>query len=378
MSNPFTLSFGKKPLQYISRIVQTNQVIEEFCAKQPSNQIFMLTGVRGSGKTVMMTNLAAELRKIPDWIVVELNPTRDLLQSLAAKIYSLPEMHTRFLSAKFDFSAFGLGVSVENAAPVTDIENALELMLAEINKAGKRLLVTIDEVTNSEYIRVFASAFQIFIREEYPIFLIMTGLYENIYDLQNDKALTFLYRAPKIMLEPLNYTAIRKNYMDIFEIEITQAEKMTELTKGYPFAFQVLGYLYWEYRAEKKLEEINLSVNKIEKITGHKPNLYRAPYGEYNNIVIKTAQENGFYTIQWNLDTLDYQGLTGEEMWNRLKNKLDGGSIILSHNGTKHTADSLDMLIKNIKASGFKLITISELIYKDNYSINNNGTQVFN
>ena len=256
MSNPFTLSFGKKPLQYISRIVQTNQVIEEFCAKQPSNQIFMLTGVRGSGKTVMMTNLAAELRKIPDWIVVELNPTRDLLQSLAAKIYSLPEMHTRFLSAKFDFSAFGLGVSVENAAPVTDIENALELMLAEINKAGKRLLVTIDEVTNSEYIRVFASAFQIFIREEYPIFLIMTGLYENIYDLQNDKALTFLYRAPKIMLEPLNYTAIRKNYMDIFKIEITQAEKMTELTKGYPFAFQVLGYHYWEYRADKKLEEI--------------------------------------------------------------------------------------------------------------------------
>ena len=130
--------------------------------------------------------------------------------------------------------------------------------------------------------------------------------------------------------------------------------------------------------AEKNLEEIKLSVNKIEKITGHKTNLYRAPYGEYNNIVIKTAQENGFYPIQWNLDTLDYQGLTGEEMWNRLKNKLDGGSIILSHNGTKHTADSLDMLIKNIKSSGFKLVTISELIYKDNYSINNNGTQVFN
>ena len=130
--------------------------------------------------------------------------------------------------------------------------------------------------------------------------------------------------------------------------------------------------------AEKNLEEIKLSVDKIERITGYKTNLYRAPYGEYNNTVIKTAQENGFYTIQWNLDTLDYQGLTGEEMWNRLKNKLDGGSIILSHNGTKHTADSLDMLIKNIKSSGFQLVTISELIYKDNYSINNNGTQAFN
>lgn len=128
--------------------------------------------------------------------------------------------------------------------------------------------------------------------------------------------------------------------------------------------------------AEKNLEEISLSVNKIEKITGSRTTLYRAPYGEYNDTVIKTAQENGYYTIQWNLDTLDYEGLTGEEMWNRIKNKLDKGSIILSHNGTKHTADSLDMLIKNIKDSGFQVTTVSELIYKENYTINNNGTQI--
>ena len=128
--------------------------------------------------------------------------------------------------------------------------------------------------------------------------------------------------------------------------------------------------------AEKNLEEINLSVSKIEKITGQKTNLYRAPYGEYNDTVIQTAQENGFFTIQWNLDTLDYEGLTGDEMWNRIKDKLEKGSIILSHNGTKHTAESLDMLVKNIKANGFEITTVSNLIYKDNYSINNNGTQI--
>lgn len=130
--------------------------------------------------------------------------------------------------------------------------------------------------------------------------------------------------------------------------------------------------------AEKNLEEIQLSVSKIEKITGQKTNLYRAPYGEYNDTVISTAQENGYYTIQWNLDTLDYKDLTGEEMWNRIKNKLEAGSIILSHNGTKHTADSLDMLTKNIKSSGYEVTTISNLIYKENYSINNNGTQIEN
>ena len=128
--------------------------------------------------------------------------------------------------------------------------------------------------------------------------------------------------------------------------------------------------------AEKNLEEIKLSVNKIEQITGQKTNIYRTPYGEYNDTVIKTAQENGYYTIQWNLDTLDYKGLTGEEMWNRLKNKLENGSIILSHNGTKHTADSLDMLIKNIKEKGYEVTTVSDLIYKDNFIINNNGTQI--
>ena len=84
----------------------------------------------------------------------------------------------------------------------------------------------------------------------------MTGLYENLYELQNDRSLTFLYRAPKIILEPLNYTAVRKHYEDIFHIDSETAGVMTSLTKGYPFAFQVLGYLYWENRDHKSLEEI--------------------------------------------------------------------------------------------------------------------------
>ena len=63
-------------------------------------------------------------------------------------------------------------------------------------------------------------------------------------------------------------------------------------------------------------------------------------------------------------------------MWNRLKDKIKAGDIILSHNGTKHTADSLDMLLKNIKQKGFEVVKISDLIYQENYTINNNGTQI--
>lgn len=126
---------------------------------------------------------------------------------------------------------------------------------------------------------------------------------------------------------------------------------------------------------EENIKEIEESVNKIEKITGKTSNLYRPPYGEYNNTVIRSAEDKGYKSIQWNLDTLDYTGLNGEEMWKRIE-KVKQGDIILCHNGTKHTVDSLDMLIKNIKNKQLEIVKVSELIYKDNYKINVNGTQI--
>ena len=82
-------------------------------------------------------------------------------------------------------------------------------------------------------------------RQDYPVYLLMTGLYENIYNLQNEKTLTFLYRAPKISLQPLNAGAVVSSYSNTFNISDEKAREMYTLTKGYPFAFQVLGYLCW-------------------------------------------------------------------------------------------------------------------------------------
>ena len=248
MNNPFTLTFGKKPLQYVSRLSQTGRILESFTAEHSPSQVYMITGVRGSGKTVMMASIVRQLKEDGKWITLELNPARDLLQSFAAGLYALPEMHALFVKARLDFSAFGLGAAVEGAAPVTDIEQALGKMLEAVGKTGRRVLIAIDEAVNNEFVRVFASAFQIFMRQEYPVYLLMTGLYENLYDLQNDDMLTFLYRAPKIVLEPLNFTAVEASYARIFGIDRAEAHRMALYVKGYPFAFQVLGYLRWESR----------------------------------------------------------------------------------------------------------------------------------
>lgn len=127
---------------------------------------------------------------------------------------------------------------------------------------------------------------------------------------------------------------------------------------------------------EENIHEIEECNKKIENITGKKSTVYRGPYGEYNDNVIKAAEAVNSKVIQWNLDTLDYKGLTGDEMWKRLEKKIKPGSIILSHNGTKHTADSLDYLIKNIKKSGFEIVTVSNLIYQSDYYIDNTGMQI--
>lgn len=126
---------------------------------------------------------------------------------------------------------------------------------------------------------------------------------------------------------------------------------------------------------EENEKEVKLCSDKIEAITGKKTTLYRGPYGEYNNTVIQATQNQNHITIQWSLDTLDYKGLTADEMWARLNGKVKNGDIILSHNGTKHTADSLDKILTNLESSGFKVVTVSDLIYKDNYIIDNNGMQ---
>ena len=126
---------------------------------------------------------------------------------------------------------------------------------------------------------------------------------------------------------------------------------------------------------DENVEQIKKCSDLIQKITGNSSTLYRGPYGEYNDTVIQAAKDNNHITIQWSIDTLDYNSLTGEQMWERIEPKLENGSIILMHNGTENTATSLDMLITKIKEKGYNIVKVSELIYKENYTIDNNGVQ---
>lgn len=243
MENPFTLTFGKEPQNFISREQETAEIIEGFQQNNPDNQIIMLTGVRGSGKTVTLTNIASEIQKNKNWIIVDLNPERDMLQMLAAELSNRPSLGQFFKDASINLSFLGFGFNIDGEPPITDVSVAVDRMLSVLTKRGKRVLITIDEATSTPKMREFAAQFQIYLRKNYNVFLLMTGLYENVNELQNEKALTFLYRAPKITMSPLSITMIAEKYASTFHLDAKKAMEMAKATNGYAYAFQLLGHL---------------------------------------------------------------------------------------------------------------------------------------
>lgn len=115
----------------------------------------------------------------------------------------------------------------------------------------------------------------------------------------------------------------------------------------------------------------------VKELTGYEMSLFRPPYGSYNNELIETASDCGFYTIQWDVDSLDWKDYGVDSIINTVCNHkhLGNGSIILCHNGSKYTAQALDTLITNLKAQGYEFVKLSELIYTDNYYMDHEGRQ---
>ena len=131
--------------------------------------------------------------------------------------------------------------------------------------------------------------------------------------------------------------------------------------------------------AEKK-EELMKVHEKVRTLTGYEMFLFRPPYGDYDNAVVNVSKENGYYTIQWDVDSLDWKDYGVDSIIKTVTQHkhLGNGSIILCHNGAKYTAKALDMLIATLKNEGYTFVPVSELIYKDNYHMDHEGRQIKN
>ena len=117
---------------------------------------------------------------------------------------------------------------------------------------------------------------------------------------------------------------------------------------------------------------------KLEKITGEKVTLVRAPSGDYTKESLEVADSLGMQTIQWNCDSLDYTKISVEEIVNRVVKGTQNGSIILFHNGVENTAEALDRILTELKKQGYSFVSVNSLIYKDNFYLDHTGKQILN
>ena len=124
------------------------------------------------------------------------------------------------------------------------------------------------------------------------------------------------------------------------------------------------------------LDEITCCNDKIEKITGVRPTLFRPPYGDYDNATINTLSNCDMFAIQWDVDSLDWKDYaTADSICKRVTSKVKNGSIVLFHNDADHTPEVLPTILKCLKDEGYEFVFISDLIYKENYEIKHDGTQ---
>ncbi len=126
----------------------------------------------------------------------------------------------------------------------------------------------------------------------------------------------------------------------------------------------------------EQLTEIENCNEKIKALTGTAPTLFRPPYGEYDNSVVETCNSANMHCVQWNIDSLDWKDPSREDMVERIENNLCEGSIILLHNGAKNTPEALPMIIEAIKAQGYKIVPISELIPSGDYHTDHEGKMI--
>ncbi len=127
---------------------------------------------------------------------------------------------------------------------------------------------------------------------------------------------------------------------------------------------------------EAMKNELDSCNDKIEKVTGVRPTLFRPPYGDYDNAVVEATEEIKMYPIQWSVDSLDWRSnATPESICQRVTSKVENGSIVLFHNDADHTPAALPNILKCLKDEGYEFVFISDLILKENYEIKHDGTQ---
>lgn len=126
---------------------------------------------------------------------------------------------------------------------------------------------------------------------------------------------------------------------------------------------------------EQIVSDLTASNERISAVTGVTPTLFRCPYGEYDDHVISAVNSIGMTAVQWNVDSLDWKGISADEISSRVIKNVTPGSIVLFHNAAENTPQALPTIIEALLADGYTIVPVSQIILTGETYIDHTGKQ---
>ena len=121
--------------------------------------------------------------------------------------------------------------------------------------------------------------------------------------------------------------------------------------------------------------DISACNDKIEAVTGVRPTLFRCPYGEYDDHVIRAVRDLGMTAVQWDVDSLDWKGIPAGQITRRVLDRVQPGSIVLFHNAAEHTPEALPAILEALLADGYRVVPVSRILLEGDCFIDSTGRQ---
>ena len=311
MSNPFNPSFGKRPTHFYGRQEITRSIISAVDDVNSPWRTTLITGVRGSGKTALLSDIRSNLDH-QNAIALYVIPNEALLDSVLSQLHRQLPKSISGAAPELNSISVNLGVSVglerDKKTPYFTETFSYQIMdLMDVYmKQGKHIVFLVDEAQkHTEDMRILISTYQDLVMREYSVSMVLAGLPLVVSDILNDDVLTFLRRAKQVELENVELMIVEHEFKKIFlgiSTNLTQdvVTKAAAGTYGYPYLIQLVGYYLWDEAQcgnnPDVLDEV-LFKSKVELFR----NVHKLVFSDLSNrereFVFAMSEDEGFSSV---------------------------------------------------------------------------------
>ncbi len=268
--NPFTPDFGKVPTYFAGREDVLSELTDTFEHVNSMGTCALFVGPRGSGKTALLTYIGSIAEQF-GWVVANVSSLPGMLEDILQQGEASAQHIVNGSASK---RLKGIGVagigSVQWESERTENptwRTQMTRFLDALDEAGVGLVITVDEVdVTLPEMTELVSVYQHFVREDRKVALLMAGLPYNVDTLIKGKNTSFMRRAERYDLGPLNDYEVEEAFKLTIEnggkiIDDHALKTAVKAIHGFPFMLQLLGHRAWRLAGESP----SLSLDAVQK-----------------------------------------------------------------------------------------------------------------